>query len=127
MGLVEHDAEVLAHPLHSEAELELAPRHGVRTVLHLPRLRRALRDDSDELFHVQSGTLREVDPFGEPLHDADDADLVDHLGELTRPRRPQQFARTCIGHDHRPGLLEHAGIAAAHHRERAVHGSGLSA
>src|SRR5690606_14926153 len=42
-GLVEHQAEILAHPVHREAEVELPARHGLPAVVHLPRLRRAPR------------------------------------------------------------------------------------
>lgn len=39
------------------------------------------------VFDVEVGRLGEVDGFGEALHDAGDADLVDHLRELPRARR----------------------------------------
>src|SRR6185312_9136027 len=36
-GLLEHDAEVLAHPVDGKAEIVLAGEHGLVTVFHLPR------------------------------------------------------------------------------------------
>src|SRR5579872_1771605 len=39
--LVQTDAEILAHPVDREAEIELAVEHGERAVIHLPGLRRA--------------------------------------------------------------------------------------
>src|SRR3954471_7882484 len=43
-GLVEHQAEVLAHPVDREAEVELALDHGRPAVVHLPGLGGALAD-----------------------------------------------------------------------------------
>ena len=36
----------------------------------------------DHLLDIESGLLAEMDALGQPLHEAGDADLVDHLGEL---------------------------------------------
>jgi hypothetical protein len=61
--------------------LELA--HRLPAVVHLPRLRRALRDHADDFLEVQVVAPGEGDAFGERLRDADDAELIHHLGELT--------------------------------------------
>src|SRR5256885_12554624 len=42
VGLGQADAEVLPHPVHGEAEVELAVQHGVTAVFHLPALRGTL-------------------------------------------------------------------------------------
>src|SRR5690242_10081214 len=44
LGLVHDDGEVLAHPVHREAEIELALVHGLPAVVHLPGLGRTLAD-----------------------------------------------------------------------------------
>src|SRR3546814_11916523 len=50
LGFGQADAEILAHPVDREAEIELALAHGGAPVVHLPGLRGALADDlrSDE-------------------------------------------------------------------------------
>ena len=48
------DAQVLAHPLDGEAEVELAVAHRLPAVLHLPRLRGALRDGVDDRRDVEA-------------------------------------------------------------------------
>ncbi len=61
------------------------------------------------------------------LHQAGDADLVDHLGELAGARRPQPLAHPRIGAgDNGLGAGIGVLIAAAHHRQHAVLGAGLS-
>jgi citrate lyase gamma subunit len=52
-GLVEHQAEVLAHPVDRKAEVELVLDHGLAAVVHLPALRCALADDVEHQRHVQ--------------------------------------------------------------------------
>ena len=90
------DGEILAHPIHREAEIELAGRHGLVAVLHLPGLRRALGDGGDERLDVEPGLLGKVDAFGEALNEArsaiydlrpatlDDLGLVPAIEALTR-------------------------------------------
>src|SRR6266852_3795831 len=65
LRLLEADAEVLAHPVDREAEIELALVHGLAAVLHLPRLRRALRDHVEHEAGVQPRLLGERDALGE--------------------------------------------------------------
>src|SRR6185295_1629383 len=86
----EADRQVLAHPVDREAEVELAGVHGLVAVLHLPGLRRPLGNGFDHRIDVEPGLLREMDAFGEPLHQPGDADLIDHLGELPGAGGPQQ-------------------------------------
>ena len=65
--------------------------------------------------------------LGKALDDAGDADLIDHLRELARARRPHQPARLCESRDHGLGLVIGVLIAAAHHGQRAVLRAGLPA
>jgi hypothetical protein len=124
---VEADRQVLAHPIDGETEVELAGDHRLVAVVHLPRLRRALGDDLDRALGVEAGALGEMQPLGESLDQAGDANLVDHLGELPRADRPHQFARAGIGRAQGFDLGEGRFVAAAHHRQRAVLGAGLAA
>ena len=89
-GLGQHQPEILAHPVHREAEVEFVVDHGAAAVLHLPALRRALADHVQHQLHVQVGRLAEGDGFGQPLHHAGDANLVDHLGQLAGSRGTDQ-------------------------------------
>src|SRR5690606_40685493 len=63
VGLVEADAEVLAHPVDGEAEIVLACDHRLVPVLHLPGAGRALGDDLDHLFEVEPGLAAEMQTF----------------------------------------------------------------
>ena len=94
VGFCEADREVLAHPLDGEAEFEFVVDHGLPPVLHLPGLCRAFRDCADDRRYVQLGAFREMQGLGKTLQDAGYADLVDHLGQLTRARAADQ--RTCL-------------------------------
>ncbi|SCM75489.1 hypothetical protein KL86PLE_20157 [uncultured Pleomorphomonas sp.] len=125
--LVENDAEILAHPVDRETEVELAGRHGLPAILHLPALGGPLGDGGDGLFDVEARRLGEVDGLGEALHHAGDADLVDHLGELPRARRPEVDDHLRIGAHHRLGGGKAVVVAADHDGQRAVLGAGLSA
>jgi hypothetical protein len=126
-GLVEHQAEVLAHPVDREAEVELVGHHGLAAVVELPALRRALADDVQHQRHVQPRALTEGDGLGQALHQAGDGDLVDHLGQL--PGTALADAGHGLGevHRHRLHRVKGRGIAAAHHGQRTVHRAGLAA
>ena len=64
---VYEDAEVFAHPLDGEPELELAGRHRAGTVLHLPAAGRSLRDRLDHLVDIESCLLGERHTLGQTL------------------------------------------------------------
>src|SRR5215218_1752508 len=116
VGLGEAEAEVLAHPLHGEAEVELAGGHRRRPVVHLPALGGALADDVEHLGRVEPGAQREVDGLGEALHHAGDADLVDHLGELAGAGGSHPLALHRVRVNDRVGPLEVGlRVGAAHH------------
>ena len=125
--LIKANAQILAHPVDGKAEIEFSRRHGLVAVLHLPGLRRALGNGRDQLLDVEAGLLREMQSFGETLHDAGDADLVDHLGELAGARAAEEIAGARVGRDHLFGLGERRLVAAAHHGEHAILGAGLAA
>src|SRR5260221_12431285 len=55
------DAQVLSHPIHRKAELELVVDHGLAAVLHLPGLRRAFGDHVEYELRVQAGLDGEVE------------------------------------------------------------------
>ena len=59
LGLVQAEAKVLAHPFDRETEVKLVIHHRVTTVVHLPRLGRALADHFKDLLHVQARSLAE--------------------------------------------------------------------
>src|SRR5690606_39937680 len=90
LGLVQYHAQILTHPVDGETEIEAAFDHRATPVLHLPALRGALVDYVEPLVHVEPGSLTESNAFGQRLHQAGDADLVDHLGELACARITQQ-------------------------------------
>src|SRR4051794_6434013 len=105
--LVEADAHVLPHPLGGEAEaLGLQLVHRLPPVFHLPGLGCALGDDADHLLDVQLVALGEGHRFGEALGDADDADLVHHLGELAGARSADKRRHLGVDVDHRLRALE---------------------
>src|SRR3546814_1079948 len=60
LGFGQADAEILAHPVDREAEIELALAHGGAPVVHLPGLRGAFADDLAHLGHVEARHLAEV-------------------------------------------------------------------
>ena len=66
-------------------------------------------------------------PFGKSLNQAGDAELVHHFRELARTGRSHQAHHLRERRDDRFGLLERVGIAADHHGQLPVLGSGLSA
>src|SRR5438552_8464590 len=56
----EAQAEVLPHPVDSEAEVEFVGDHRLAAIFHLPRLGGALADDIEAALDVEAGFLREV-------------------------------------------------------------------
>ncbi len=125
--LGEADAEVLAHPIHRKAEVELAGRHGLVAVFHLPGLRRALGNGGDQLLDIEVGAFGEMQSLGEPLHQARNADLVAHLGELAGAGSAHQVAGARVGGNDLFGAPERLRVAAAHHGQGPVLGAGLAA
>src|SRR5690606_24178769 len=89
-GFFHGDAEVLAHPVDGETEVELVVDHGFPAILHLPRGGGAFADDVDYGGNIESGAFGEVKTFRQSLHETGDADLVDHLGQLTVTGRAEQ-------------------------------------
>ena len=118
--LREADREILAHPIDGKSEVELALEHRRTAVLHLPRLRGTLGDDVDYPLAIEAGAHSEIEPLGETLHDAGDADLIDHLGELAAARGPHQRYRSAVVRHHRFSRLERVRVAADHDGELAV-------
>ena len=65
--LVQHQSQVLAHPVHGEAEVELALGRRLPAIVHLPALRGPLGHGLIGGVGVQSRDLSEVDRFGHML------------------------------------------------------------
>ena len=120
LGLVEHQAQVFAHPVHGKAKLKLVGHHGLAAVVELPALRRALADHVQRQVHVQAGFLAEGNRLAQALHQPGDADLVDHLGQLAGAT----VAHECegLGKRHTDALhrIKSGGVTTAHDGERAV-------
>src|SRR5260370_16642208 len=57
LALGETDAEILAHPVDGEAELELALDHGLPAVVHLPALPPPLAHSPPPLFPLAPAPL----------------------------------------------------------------------
>ena len=68
-----------------------------------------------------------MNPFREALNQSRDADLIDHLGQLSGAGRPKPLAHSGIGRD--DGLRARIAVflAAAHHGQHAVFRARLSA
>ena len=69
----------------------------------------------------------QMQPFGEALDEAGDADLIDHFRQLPGTGRAHQAAGAGIGGDDRLGGGVGRRVAAAHDGERAVLRARLSA
>ena len=78
---------VWSHPIDGEAMVELVVEHGLAAVFHLPGLGGALGDDVDHQLGVEPRLEGEVETLRQPLDEAGDAQLVDHLGQLAGARR----------------------------------------
>ena len=96
-------------------------------VLHLPALRRPLRNHVDYGLDVHTGLLAEMHRFRQSLHHASDAYLVHHLGQLPRSGLTEQSAGLSERHDHRLGAIERGLVATHHHGKLAVLGTSLPA
>jgi osmotically-inducible protein OsmY len=121
-----HSAEVLAHPVDREAEVELSSiivGRGCPSASSAPRPCRS-RSSTASCRARPSGRRR---CLATALHQPGDRDLVDHLGQL--PGAAVADARHRLGEVHRQRLhrVERRGVAAAHDRQRAVDCPGLAA
>ena len=88
--------------------------------VHLPGLRGAFRDHVEHQLCVEPGAHGQVQPLGQPLHQAGNADLVDHLGKLARAGRAEQGDGAGIGVDNALATIEYRGLSAHHDREHTV-------
>ena len=70
--------------------------------------------------HVESGFLAKGNGFAQALHQAGDAHLVDHFGELAAARRAHEREGAREGHGHRAHAVEYGFVATAHDGEQAV-------
>ena len=127
LGFVHDQAQIFAHPVHGKAEVELVVDHGFAAVVHLPALGGAFADDVEHLVHVEPGFLAKGDGFAQALHQAGNAHLVDHFGELAAARGAHEGESAREGHGHRAHAVEHRFVAAAHDGEQAVLGTTLAA
>ena len=93
----------------------------------MPGLGRALADDIQHLLHVQAGYLAKVDGLGQPLHQAGDADLVDHLGQLSGAHVAHAGDGLRVGHRDGAYSFDIGLGAAAHDGEAAFLGACLPA
>ena len=84
-----------------------------------------LGDHVDDLVSIETCALREVESLGEPLYQSGDADLIDHLGQLSGTDAAEQFAGARVTHDYRTRRVESVGVPADHDREHTVLGTGL--
>src|SRR6185369_13542808 len=123
----EAQAEVLAHPIDGEAEVEFVGDHRFPAIFHLPRLGGALADDVEATLDVESCFVREVDSLGERLDESGDAYLVEHLRKLAAARTAHQRDRASIVGEHRRRGAERRFVAADHDGELAVFRARLAA
>src|SRR6266850_4152747 len=68
-----------------------------------------------------------MDTFGKPLDNSGDAELVDHLGQLTCARGSHEPNHLGIAIDEWLRPVERFPVASDHHRQLAVFGTGLAA
>jgi threonine dehydratase len=76
---------------------------------------------------IQPGCRGEADRFAQALQDPGDAHLVGHFGGLAGPIWPDMNYPSAIGGHDRAGTLYRLGGSAAHNRELAILGPGLTA
>ncbi len=74
----------------------------------------------------RSAFLAKVDGFGEALHQAGNADLVDHLGQLPCAAFSHQADEFCEAFDDRLGLVESILVSTAHYCQDTVFGTCLT-
>ena len=118
--LLQHDPQVLAHPIDRKPELEFARIHRLPAVFHLPGLRGTLGDRIHDSRHIEAGRFAEVDRLGEALNQPCNRDLIDHLGELAGTRRPDPVHHLGKMRNDRLGPLKRCFIAAGHDGKLAI-------
>ena len=57
------DAQVFPHPVNRETKVKFAPDHGLGAVVHLPGLRRPLRNDLHGSRDIEPRALGKVNAF----------------------------------------------------------------
>ena len=95
-------------------------------VFHLPGLRCPFGNDFEHLPDIQPATAGKIQPLRQPLHQAGDADLIDHLGQLAAPHRSHQAHSTGVTIDDRSSLVKDLLRPAHHHSKSPVFGSCLT-
>ena len=129
------DDAVLVYSLQSSKRESLEYTNLLQIVEHLagadvepPRPRRSPRQHVDRLARVEPRTVRKRHALGEALDDACDDDLVEHLGELAVPGRPDVANLARISAHEGFGLCHGLRLASDHHRKfalaRPFHGPG---
>ena len=126
LGFIEHQPQVLAHPVHRKTKLKLARHHGFAPVVELPALRCAFANDVKHLVHVQPGLLAKGDGLRQTLHEAGNANLVHHLGQLAGAALARAGDGFGKRHGHGLSRVKSRSVAATHDREQAVLGTRLT-
>ena len=80
-SLPQDDSQILAHQSTAKPKSNL-PWFIVRPRFSICRIGSPFEITSRNRLDVETGSLPEMDTFGEALDETGDADLVDHLGEL---------------------------------------------
>src|SRR5690606_10394327 len=94
-SLVQHQAQILTHPVHRKSKIELSFDHGFAAVIELPALSSSLSDYLYDLLHVQTPRLTNGDGLGQALTNAGNTDLIDHLAQLAGSGPAEQG--DCLG------------------------------
>ena len=96
-------------------------------MLQLPGLRRAFADYLHRRLGIQAGALGKMQRLGKSLKQPADADLIDHLGQLTTAHRSHQATHPRIAVDDRLGSLKENRFTAHHDGQQAILRAGLTA
>ena len=90
-------------------------------------MRRTFADHVQHLQHVEPGQLTKGNRLAQALHQASDANLIHHLGQLTGAAWSQQSKGPGKRHGHRLRSIEGCCVATAHHGQHAVLSARLAA
>ena len=123
---VDELSECFRVPVRHHARRRLVGRALAGDHVGCDRPRRATEADQRDL-RIEPGAQRKIQRFGQPLHHTDNGDLIDHLGELSRPGRPHQRYRPAIMRHYRLHLRKCRGLAADHDGKNAFFGPRLAA